>query len=120
MEAPFMRCRRKHATQRDRLYRGCYTVLCLPAAGPLVGPAVALGGDACGDSGRISAGAPFGRGANPGLDLGERPRVQAILNRIERDAARVFHRVAAADRRELRERPRTVGETPRFFQVSAG
>src|SRR5829696_9078165 len=31
------------AQQRDRLYRGCYTVLCLPAAGPLVGPAVALG-----------------------------------------------------------------------------
>ena len=41
-----MRCRRNSgATQRDRLYRGCETYLCLPAAGPLVGPAVALGGD---------------------------------------------------------------------------
>jgi len=40
-----MRCRRKHATQRDRLYRGCETYLCLPAAGPLAGPAVALGRD---------------------------------------------------------------------------
>src|SRR5215203_5062674 len=79
-----------------------------------LGPAVALGRDV---NWRMLTRTPFGRAVDPGLDLRDRPRVQAILDRIEWNAPGVLHRRPSADRGQLRQRPWAIGETPRFFQV---
>jgi len=67
----------------------------------------------------VLAGAPFGRAIDPRLDFRERPSVQAVLDRVKRDAPGVFHRGAAADGGELGERSCAVGETPSLFEIRA-